>query len=284
MRRPFGSLGVDVPVIGQGTWKMGTAHARAAEVAAIRRGIELGMTHIDTAEMYGNGLAESVIGEAIAGVPRDQLFIVSKVLPQNATYQGTIAACDASLGRLKTSYLDSYLLHWRGRHPLGETLRAFEDLVDAGKIRSLGVSNFDVADLEEARGLLSRHPIVCNQVLYHLEERYLENALLTYCRQNSIAVVGYSPFGSAGFPAANTTGGRALAAVASRHRVGTTPRQIALAFLVREAPLFAIPKAVQPDHVEENGAALRLVLSGADVSELDAAFQRQSSSADLPTA
>src|SRR6185295_13429103 len=147
--RAFGPLGVNVPVIGQGTWKMGATADRASEVAALRRGVELGLTHIDTAEMYGNGLAESAIAEAIAGFPRERLFIVSKVLPQNATYQGTIAACEASLRRLKIDYLDAYLLHWRGRHPLAETLRALEDLVDAGKIRFLGVSNFDVSDLVE---------------------------------------------------------------------------------------------------------------------------------------
>jgi diketogulonate reductase-like aldo/keto reductase len=194
--RSFGPPGargpVEVPVIGQGTWKMGSLGARADEVRALRRGMELGLLHIDTAEMYGNGLAEEAIAQAIAqaGIPRDRLFLVSKVLPQHATYQGTIAACEASLRRLGTDYLDVYLLHWRGRHPLPETLRALEDLVDAGKIRALGVSNFDVDDLEEARRHLTRHPIACNQVLYHLEERHVELALLPYCAGHEIALVG----------------------------------------------------------------------------------------------
>jgi diketogulonate reductase-like aldo/keto reductase len=263
---------------------MGVAGARASEIAALRRGIERGLTHIDTAEMYGNGLAEEVIGEAIAGLPRGELFIVSKVLPQNATYAGTIAACEASLRRLGTDHLDVYLLHWRGRHPLGETLRALEDLVDAGKIRGLGVSNFDVSDLEEARPLLRKHPIVCNQVLYHLTERYLEGELMEYCSRHGIALCGYSPFGTSGFPAPATTGGRALAAVATRHGGGTTVRQVALAFLARKPPLFAIPKAGQPAHAEENAGALHLELTEADLREIDEAFPVEAAASQLPTA
>lgn len=263
---------------------MGVAGARSSEIAALRRGIELGLTHIDTAEMYGNGLAEEVIAEAIAGVPRNELFLVSKVLPQNATHAGTIAACEASLRRLRTDYLDVYLLHWRGRRPLGETLRALEELVDAGKIRGLGVSNFDVADLEEARAALQRHPIVCNQVLYHLDERYLEDGLWDYCVEHGIALVGYSPFGTSAFPGPNTAGGRALAAVAARHRQGTTVRQVALAFLTRRPPLFAIPKAGRSSHVEENAGTLTLELSEADIREIDAAFPHRRAAAELPVA
>jgi len=261
---------------------MGVRGDRAREVAALRRGIELGLVHIDTAEMYGNGLAEDMIGEAISGTPRERLFIVSKVLPQNATYHGTIAACDASLGRLRSSYLDAYLLHWRGRHPLGETLRALEDLVDAGKIRSLGVSNFDVADLDEARALLSRHPIACNQVLYHLGERYIEKALLDYCSRHGIALVGYSPFGTGSFPGTGPNGGRVLADIAARHGHETTARQVALAFLVRKAPLFAIPKASRPEHVEDNAGALRLSLSETDMRDIDQAFAATGAATDLP--
>ncbi|MES1204539.1 MAG: aldo/keto reductase [Pseudomonadota bacterium] len=283
--RPFGPLGgASVPTIGQGTWKMGVAGARAAEVAALRRGIELGLTHIDTAEMYGNGLAEEVIAEAIGGVPRDSLFLVSKVLPQNATHAGTIAACEATLRRLRTDYLDVYLLHWRGRHPLGETMRALEDLVDAGKIRGLGVSNFDVADLDEARSLLRRHPLVCNQVLYHLGERYVEGDLMDYCARHQIALCGYSPFGTSGFPGPATKGGRALSKVAARHGAATTARQIALAFLSRKPPLFAIPKAVHPAHVEENAAALHLKLTDTDVNEIDEAFATAAPASGLPMA
>ncbi len=261
---------------------MGVAGARAAEIAALRRGLDLGLCHIDTAEMYGNGLAEQAIGEAIAGLPREGMFIVSKVLPQNATYQGTIAACEASLRRLRLDYLDVYLLHWRGRHPLAETLRALEDLVDAGKIRALGVSNFDVSDLDEARVLLRRHPIACNQVLYHLGERYVEGDLMEYCQRHNIAVVGYSPFGTGTFPGPATVGGRVLATVAARHAPGTTARQVTLAFLAREAPLFAIPKAVRPEHVDENAGALRIALSETDIREIDEAFPKAQSTGALP--
>jgi diketogulonate reductase-like aldo/keto reductase len=211
-------------------------------------------------------------------VPRNELFLVSKVLPQNATHAGTIAACEASLRRLRTDYLDVYLLHWRGRRPLGETLRALEELVDAGKILGLGVSNFDVADLEEARAALQRHPIVCNQVLYHLGERYVEGGLWDYCIEHGIALVGYSPFGTSGFPGPNTAAGRALAAVAARHREGTTVRQVAL------PPLFAIPKAGRSAHVEENAGALSLELSEADIREIDQAFPNQRAAAELPMA
>jgi len=263
---------------------MGVSGARATEVAALRRGIERGLTHVDTAEMYGNGLAEETIGELIAGMPREKLFIVSKVLPQNATHRGTIAACEASLRRLGTSYLDVYLLHWRGRHPLEGTMRAMEELIDAGKIRALGVSNFDVSDLEEARGLLQKHPIACNQVLYHLGERYIENGLVEYCAKNSIAVVGYSPFGTGGFPAPTSAAGKALAAVAARHGAKVTPRQVALAFLTRAAPLFAIPKASHIEHVEENAGALSLRLTEADITEIDGAFPVRGAPGELPTA
>jgi diketogulonate reductase-like aldo/keto reductase len=249
---------------------MGSSGQRAAEVNALRRGFELGMTHVDTAEMYGNGLAEEAIEQAIAGVPRDSLFIVSKVLPQHATYRGTLASCEAILKRLGTDYLDVLLLHWRGRHPLDETMRAFEDLVDAGKIRALGVSNFDVADLDEARGLLTRHPIACNQVLYHLRQRHVDVALREYCARHGIAVVGYSPFGNGDFPGPDTFGGKTLAEIAARR--GATPRQVALAFLVRDSPLFTIPKAVKLEHVEENAGALHLTLDPSDVAELEAAF------------
>ena len=282
--RPFGRPGVAVPIIGQGTWKMGEPSTRATEIAALREGVEAGLVHIDTAEMYGNGASEEIISEAIAGLPRAELFIVSKVLPQNATYQGTIAACEASLRRLKTDYLDCYLLHWRGRHPLAETLRAFEDLVDAGKIRSLGVSNFDVEDLDEARGLLQRHPLACNQVLYHLRERYLERALLPYCLRHEIALVGYSPFGPEGFPGPASSQGQVLATVAARHGARATPRQVALAFLARQPPLFTIPKGGRPEHARENAEALQLRLTPQDIEEIDQAFPVATANGDLPMA
>jgi diketogulonate reductase-like aldo/keto reductase len=271
-RRRFGPMPDEVPVVGQGTWELGDKRDREQEIAALRAGIALGLTHIDTAEMYGSGLSETMIAEAIEGVPRRELFIVSKVLPQNASPAGTVRACEQSLKRLRTDYLDVYLLHWRGSHPLGDTLGAFQRLVDDGKIRAFGVSNFDIADLEEAQGLMGSAPIACNQVLYHLNERHIDAGLVEYCRARDIAVVGYSPFGHGrgSFPGLGSPGGRVLADVAARH--GATPRQVALAFLTRSAPLFAIPKASTLAHVRENAGALDLALSSADVAAIDGAF------------
>jgi len=260
----------EVPIVGQGTWQMAEGRQDAAEIAALRAGIARGLTHIDTAELYGSGAAEELIAQAIRGIPRGELFIVSKVLPHNASRAGTLRACEKSLRRLGTDYLDVFLLHWRGSVPLSETLGALEELVDQGKIRALGVSNFDVADLEEARPLLRKCPIVCNQVLYHLGERHIDAELVPYCAKHDIAVVGYSPFGHGRFPAATRAGGQVLASVAARHRA--TPRQVALAFLTRAAPLFAIPKASTVEHVEENAGALALTLDANDIAEIDAAF------------
>src|SRR5580765_1801020 len=270
MRRRFGPMPDRVPIVGQGTWQMAEGRQNAVEIAALRAGIGRGLTHIDTAELYGSGAAEELIAEAIRGIPRRDLFIVSKVLPQNADRECTLRACERSLRRLGLDYLDVYLLHWRGNVPLAETLGALEELVDQGKIRALGVSNFDVDDLEEARALLRKHPIVCNQVLYNLGERHIDAELVPYCAAHDIAVVGYSPFGHGRFPSASRATGRALAAVAARH--GATPRQVALAFLVRAAPLFTIPKASTIAHAEENGGALNLALDEADIAEIDAAF------------
>jgi diketogulonate reductase-like aldo/keto reductase len=266
----------EVPIVGQGTWQMGQGRYRAEEVAALRAGIARGLTHIDTAELYGG--AEELIAEAIRDIPRRELFIVSKVLPQHASRAGTHRACEQSLRRLGTDYLDVYLLHWRGDIPLAETLGALEELVDQGKIRALGVSNFDVDDLEEARGLLRRAPIACNQVLYHLGERHVDQDLVAYCEQQDIAVVGYSPFGHGRFPPSRS-GARVLAAVAARH--GATPRQVALAFLARTEPLFTIPKASSLEHVDENAGALDLRLDAADIADIDAAFPVRSG-AELP--
>src|SRR5262245_38964120 len=267
-RRPFGPMPDEVPVVGQGTWQMASGRHRAEEIAALRAGIARGLTHIDTAELYSG--AEDLIAEAIRGIPRRDLFIVSKVLPGNASRAGTLRACEQSLRRLGTDYLDVYLLHWRGSVPLAETMGALEELVDQGKIRALGVSNFDVADLEEARALLRKHPIACNQVLYHLGERHIDAEMVSYCTQHDIAVVGYSPFGHGRFPAPSRAGGRVLATVGARHNA--TPRQVALAFLVRTAPLFTIPKASTVAHAQENAGALDLVLDAADIAEIDAAF------------
>jgi diketogulonate reductase-like aldo/keto reductase len=277
VRRRFGPLPDEIPVVGQGTWMMGSPRDRKREVEALQAGIELGLTHIDTAELYGS---EEMIAEVIRDVPRRDLFIVSKVLPQNASRAGTIRACEASLRRLRIDYLDVYLLHWRGRHPLAETLGALGELVRQGKIRALGVSNFDVDDLEEAQGALGATPIACNQVLYHLEERHIDARLVDYCDRNQIAVVGYSPFGHGRFPRPESAGGRALAAVAARHRA--TPRQVALAFLGRAAPLFTIPKASTAAHARDNAGALTLRLDERDIAEIDAAFPVPAGNGELP--
>jgi diketogulonate reductase-like aldo/keto reductase len=262
-QRTFGPMDVKVPVVGQGTWYFEQA-PRAAAIAALRRGLDLGMTHIDTAELYGSGVAEEIVGEATAG-RRDEIFLVSKVMPQNASRAGTIAACEKSLRRLKTDRLDCYLLHWRGRHPLADTIAAFEELKRAGKIRSWGVSNFDADDLDEAESIAGPGKIACNQVLYHLEERGIEHAVIPWCEKHKVAVVGYSPFGHGRFPRH-----RALDEVAATHKA--TPRQVALAFLSRRSSLFAIPKAASAAHAEENGAAGSLTLTAAEIAAVDKAF------------
>jgi diketogulonate reductase-like aldo/keto reductase len=267
-RRQFGPTGREVPVIGQGTWYDESAD-RASGIATLRRGLDLGMTHIDTAEMYGSGAAEEMVGEAIAG-RRDEVFLVSKVLPQNASRGGTLAACARSLSRLKTDRLDCYLLHWRGRHPLEDTIAAFEQLRRQGKILSWGVSNFDVSDLGEVLGIAGEGGLTCNQVLYHLQERASEHAVLPWCEGRGVAVVGYSPFGHGAFPGPRTRGGRVLAEVAAAH--GATPRQVALRFLVRRPALFTIPKASSPEHAAENAGAGDLRLSEAELARLDEAF------------
>jgi diketogulonate reductase-like aldo/keto reductase len=265
---PFGSTDVYVPVIGQGTWHFELADEKAA-IAALRAGVDAGLTHIDTAEMYGSGRAESIIGRALAD-RRDEIFLVSKVLPSNASYGGTIAACEASLKRLRTDRLDVYLLHWRGRTPLEETFRAFEVLVAQGKISAYGVSNFDVDDLDEAASIVGPKRIACNQVLYHLEERTIEHEIVPWCHEHSVAVVGYSPFGSGRFPSPSSAGGRVLTGIANSR--GITPRQVALAFLVAKGGVFTIPKAAKSEHAVENAGALNIELTGSELSALDAAF------------
>lgn len=279
-RRAFGPARRDVAAIGQGTWNV-EQDDRAGAVAALRRGLDLGLTHIDTAEMYGDGKAERVVAEAIAG-RRDEVFLVSKVLPQNASRRGTVKACEQSLKRLGTDRLDCYLLHWRGSVPLAETIAAFEDLQGAGKIRSWGVSNFDADDLDEALALAGPGRIACNQVLYHLEERAIEHAVLPWCEAHGVAVVGYSPFGTAGFPAPRSAGGQVLAAIAAAH--GATPRQVALRFLTRRPALFAIPKAARLAHLEDNAGAAALRLTEADIARLDRAFPLGRPPRTLPTA
>jgi len=268
--RQFGPTGRDVPAIGQGTWYFERA-PRAAAIAALRRGLDLGMRHIDTAELYGSGAAEEIVGEAIAG-RRDEVFLVSKVMPSNASRRGTIKACETSLRLLGTDRLDCYLLHWPGSYPLEDTIAAFEALVADGKILSWGVSNFDADELEEVLDIAGEGRIACNQVLYHLEERGIEHAVIPWCEANGVAVVGYSPFGHNAFPSAGSTGGKVLAEIAAAH--DATPRQVALAFLTRRPSLFAIPKAASATHVEENAGAAGLILSAGELDRIDRAFPR----------
>jgi diketogulonate reductase-like aldo/keto reductase len=262
--RTFGPTGHTVPVLGIGTWHMERDDRKAA-IAAIRRAALLGMVHVDTAELYGSGKVETLVGEAIAGV-RDRIFLVSKVLPRNASYTGTLRACEASLRRLGTDHLDAYLLHWREELPLAETVRAFETLREQGKIRAWGVSNFDDDDLAEAEELAGPGKIACNQVLYHLGQRTIEHRVVPWCARHGVAVVAYSPFGSrGGFPASP-----ALTEIA--RRLGATPRQVALAFLTRHPSVFAIPKSSIAAHVDELAAADPVVLEAADVTAIEAAF------------
>ena len=275
-QKKFGN-GPDVSVIGQGTWYLDRGDRKAA-VAALRRGIETGMTHIDTAEMYGD--AELVIADAIAGLPREKLFLVSKVLPSNASRRGTITACERSLKRLKTDHLDCYLLHWRGSYPFEETVAAFDELVAAGKIRSWGVSNFDSDDLDELLDVAGEGKIACNQVLYHLQERAIEHAVIPWCEQHGVAVVAYSPFGHDDFPSARSRGGEVLQTVSEAHKA--TPRQVALAFLTRAPSVLAIPKASSAEHAADNAAAGRLSLSAAEIAALDKAFPRGPKPRGLP--
>ena len=276
--RLFGSTKRFVARIGQGTWFIEDAD-RDIAIAALRRGLDLGMTHIDTAELYGGGAAEELVGEAIAG-RRNEVFLVSKVLPENASQSGTRLACERSLARLDTDRLDCYLLHWRGRHPLEETIAGFEDLQRAGKILSWGVS--DVPDLRDALAIAGQGEgrLACNQVLYHLQERAIEHAVLPWCERHGVAVTAYSPFGHGNFPGSGTEGGRVLAKIAAAYEA--TPRQVALAFLTRRPSLFAIPKASTPAHAEENAGAGDLQLSDSDVALIDAVFPRGPQPRTLP--
>jgi diketogulonate reductase-like aldo/keto reductase len=267
--KPFGWTGVRVPVVGQGTWHMGESRwARDKEIAALQLGLDLGLTHIDTAEMYGNGGAEEVIAAAIRGRNRRALFLVSKVLPQHASYRGTIRAAEQSLRRLGTDYLDLYLLHWESRYPIAETMSAMEDLVAAGKIRFLGVSNFDVEQVREAMAALTRERLACNQVMVHLGARGIERDLLPFCEKERIAIVGYTPFGS--FPGQRSEAHRILSEIGQRH--GKTPRQVVLRFLTRSPALFAIPKASTTEHVRENAGAFGFGLSDQEMETIDRLF------------
>jgi len=263
LKRQFGSSDISVPVIGQGTWQM-----NSSGIEAMNLGIELGMTHIDTAEMYTG--SEEVIAEVIRG-RRKNIVLVSKVMPSNASYRNTLRSCDASLQRLKTDYLDLYLVHWwSATHPIEDTMRAMEELVAAGKIRHIGVSNFDVGQLKRTQKTLTRRKIACNQVMYHLRSRGIENGLIDYCDSQNIAVVGYSPFGQGDFPKSSTKQGKVLETIASKH--SKTPRQVALNFLTRHDGLFAIPKSSSVDHVRENAGGTGWKLDQEDLKSIDSAF------------
>ena len=257
--------GLDVPMLGQGTWFMGDRpDLKAEEIKALRRGIDLGATLIDTAEMYGNGAAETLVGEAIRDC-RDDVFLVSKVLPNHAGCEGTITACEASLKRLGTDRIDLYLLHWRGHIPLAETIEAFDELVSTGKIRHWGVSNLDPSDMQELFGVSGGSAVQTNQVLYNLSRRGIEFDLLPWCRSQNIPIMAYSPIEQ----------GRllthpALSAIAKGHH--ETPAQIALAWLLRQDGVIAIPKSGRVSHVEENYRALDVILSDDELAALDRAF------------
>jgi diketogulonate reductase-like aldo/keto reductase len=270
IQRKFGWTGVDVPIIGQGTWMIdGDSEVESRAIQTLRLGLDLGMNHIDTAEMYGNGHVEELIGEAIAG-RRDEVFLVSKVLPSNASYEGTLEACERSLKRLKTDWLDLYLLHWRGSYPLSETMGAMEKLVAEGLVKYIGVSNFDVEDLMEAEQVLQTEQIACNQVLYNLRDRGIERRLFPYCSKKRIAVVGYAPFEHGNFPSPPSREGKLLVEIGRRHNL--TPKQVALNYLTRHPSTFTIPKTTIPERVKENSGGVGWQLTEEEVKEIDRAF------------
>jgi diketogulonate reductase-like aldo/keto reductase len=257
--------GESIPVLGQGTWHMGeVTRRRKDEIAAIRRGLDLGLSLVDTAEMYGDGAAEDLVGEAIVG-RREEAFLVSKVLPQHASARGVVKACEASLQRMHTDYLDMYLLHWRGRVPLGETVEGFERLLKTGKIRSWGVSNFDVSDMEELVGPAGGKNVAVNQVLYNLTRRGIEYDLLPWCRSRGIGVMAYSPVEQG-----RLLGDAVLAQIAQKH--DATPAQIALAWVIRQDRVAAIPKTGNAVHVRDNRTAVEIDLSAEDLALLDRQF------------
>jgi diketogulonate reductase-like aldo/keto reductase len=270
IQRKFGWTGVDVPIIGQGTWMIdGDSEVESRALQTLRLGLDLGMNHIDTAEMYGEGHVEELVGEAIAG-RRDEIFLVSKVLPSNASYDGTLKACERSLKRLKTDWLDLYLLHWRGSYPLSETMRAMEKLVAEGLVKYIGVSNFDVEDLVEAEQVLQTEQIACNQVLYNLRDRGIEPRLLPYCSKKRIAVVGYAPFGHGNFPSPSSREGKLLIEIGRRHN--RTPKQVALTYLTRHPSTFTIPKTTRLERVKENSGGVGWQLTEDEVNMIDRAF------------
>jgi len=268
-----------LPAVGQGTWDMEKADPAEA-TRALLAGLDAGLTHVDTAEMYGDGRVEEWLGKALAG-RRDEVFLASKVLPSNASRRETLAACERSLKRLRTDTLDLYLLHWPGSHPLADTLAAFEELRAAGKVRHYGVSNFDASELREAVRLAPPGRIACNQVLYHLEERAIEHRVLPACRELGVTLVAYSPFGSGRFPGPRSRGGRVLSEIASAR--GASAYAVALAFLLREEEVVTIPKAARREHVLENAATGDLELTADEIARIEAVFPLGPEPASLPT-
>jgi diketogulonate reductase-like aldo/keto reductase len=279
--KPLGRSGVGIAPIGQGTWQLPTG-GRSGErsVALLRRGLGVGLTHIDTAEMYGDGAVERLVGRAVAG-RRARVFLASKVLPRHASYDGTLAACERSLGRLQTDHLDLYMIHWPGALPIADTMRAMERLVDEGMVRHIGVSNFDVEDLRRAQRALRHHRIVANQVLYHLRDRGIEHRLLPYCARSGVTVVAYSPLGAGAFPAQRGPGGRTLAAVAAARALSR--HQVALAFLLRHQRVVAIPRTTNVDHQRDNAGAADVHLDLGEVAAIDGAFPRPAVGTPLGT-
>ncbi len=277
--RRFPNVPVPIAAVGQGTWQMEDDPKGAAR--ALRRGLDLGMTHIDTAEMYGSGEVERVVAEAIAG-RRDEVFLATKVLPSNASRKGTLQACERSLQRLGTDVIDLYMIHWPSQTPIAETVAAFEELVQKGKIRSYGVSNFDEDELLAAVSAAGKGKIACNQVLYHLNERAVEHAVLPACAAHGVPLVAYSPFGAGDFPAPSSQGGKVLGEIAARH--GVTPHAVALRFLMQHPNVVTIPKSSRVDHVEANARAGDLTLEESEIARIDAAFPRGKKPRSLPTA
>lgn len=271
IKRKFGWTDVNVPIIGQGTWMIegNNKDTESRAIETLKVGLDLGMTHIDTAEMYGNGHTEELVAQAIIE-RRDKVFLVSKVLPSNASYEGTIKACKRSLKRLKTDWLDLYLLHWPSSYPITETMRAMEKLVAEGLIKYIGVSNFDIEELKEAEQALKNEQMASNQVLYHLGNRGIERRLLPYCTEKGIAVVGYAPFGHGDFPLPQSAKGQILEEISKQHN--RTARQVALNFLTRHDNVFTIPKTTRSERVKENSEGVGWKLTENDIMAIDKAF------------
>jgi diketogulonate reductase-like aldo/keto reductase len=276
INRKFGWTNVDVPIIGQGTWLIENGNDNDSRaIKTLQIGLDFGMSHIDTAEMYGNGKAEELVGQAIAGTKREDIFLASKVLPSNASYEGTIKSCKNSLKRLKTEYLDLYLLHWPSyQYPIAETMQAMEKLVSDNLVKFIGVSNFNLKELQEAEQALQNERISCNQVLYNLGYRAIEKRILPYCTKQGIAVVGYSPFGHGNFYSPQSTKGKVLVEIANRHH-GRTPRQVALNFLSMHSNVFTIPKTSHPERARENSQSVgdgNWKLTDKDIEEINRVF------------